>query len=427
MPELVVISGKGGTGKTSMVASLAVLARQAVLADCDVDAADLHLVLEPQIRRRQTFTGGNKARIKPGHCTACGKCEELCRFEAVYFDGPGNGQAPRTFRIDPAACDGCGVCVRFCADNAIEFGPAVDGEWFVSDTRCGPMVHAQLRPGAGNSGKLVSIVRSQAQQIARERGGGLILIDGSPGIGCPVIASITGASRVLAVTEPTLSGEHDLDRVFLLVRHFGIPVTVCVNKCNLNAEIAQRIERKAQAAGAAILPPIPYDSAVTDAQRKGMAVVELGDSPAARAIRQGWSALCQQISIKSMEESKTNPTMKIAIPLAGGCLADHFGHCEQFALIDANPDTKAILQITRVTPPPHEPGLLPRWLHEQGVQVIIAGGMGQRALSLFAENGITVRSGLPGRTAEESAKAFLEGGLSSGPAACERHERGCHG
>jgi MinD superfamily P-loop ATPase len=296
MPELVVISGKGGTGKTSLVASFAVLARQAVLADCDVDAADLHLVLRPQIRRRQAFTGGKKARIKPGHCTACGKCEELCRFDAIFLDGPGNGRISRTFRIDPAACEGCGVCLRFCTDMAIEFAPSVDGEWFVSDTRCGPMVHAQLSPGAGNSGKLVTLVRGEAQQIAQQRGGGLVLVDGSPGIGCPVIASITGASRVLAVTEPTLSGEHDLDRALRLVRHFDIPTTVCVNKWNLNADIAQRIEQQAAVAGASILPRVPYDAAVTDAQRKSVAVVELDDNPAAQAIRQGWSALCQQLS-----------------------------------------------------------------------------------------------------------------------------------
>jgi MinD superfamily P-loop ATPase len=296
MPELVVISGKGGTGKTSLVASFAALSRQSVLADCDVDAADLHLVLEPQVRQRQAFIGGKKARIKPGHCTACGKCEELCRFEAIFFDGPGNGRVSQTFRIDSATCEGCSVCVRFCSEKAIELEPSVDGEWFVSDTRCGPMVHAQLNPGAGNSGKLVTLVRNEAQQIARKRGGGLILVDGSPGIGCPVIASITGASLVLAVTEPTLSGQHDLERVLQLARHFSLPTAVCINKWDLNAEIAQRIEVAATATGAVILPRIPYDPAITQAQRQGMAVVELGDSPASQAIRDGWSVLCQKLS-----------------------------------------------------------------------------------------------------------------------------------
>ena len=291
MKELVVISGKGGTGKTSLVASFAILARQIVLADCDVDAADLHLVLQPNIQQQHTFTGGKKAHIRPGHCTACGKCEELCRFDAVFFDGPGNGQISRTFRIDPLACEGCGVCARFCDEKAIEFAPAVAGQWFVSETRCGPMVHAQLAAGAGNSGKLVTIVRNKAQHIAKERISSLVIVDGSPGIGCPVIASITGASQVLAVTEPTLSGEHDLERVLLLTRQFEIPMAVCVNKWNLNAEIAQRIEDKARSLGTSIISRIPYDPAISDAQRRGVAVVEYGDTPAAQAIRCGWNEI----------------------------------------------------------------------------------------------------------------------------------------
>ena len=192
--ELTVISGKGGTGKTSIVASFAALAKNAVLADCDVDAADLHLV-------------------KPGSCTACGKCEELCRFDAIFFDGPGNGVLEKTFRVDTVACEGCGVCAWFCAEGAIEFGPVVNGEWFISETRCGPMVHARLGIAEENSGKLVSTVRTNAKRIAEERGLDLVLIDGSPGIGCPVIASVTGTTLVLAVTEPTLSGLHDLERV----------------------------------------------------------------------------------------------------------------------------------------------------------------------------------------------------------------------
>ncbi len=291
MSELVVISGKGGTGKTSLLASYAILARQVVLADCDVDAADLHLILHPKVQQRKPFVGGRKAHIKSGHCMACGKCEELCRFDAIYLDGPGNGRVSRTFRIDPAACEACGVCAWFCPERAIELSPSEDGQWFISETRTGPMVHAQLNPGAGNSGKLVTLVRSEAQRIAREQEDSIILSDGSPGVGCPVIASITGASRILLVTEPTLSGEHDLERVLELIIHFGIPSAVCVNKWNINPELTQRIEIKSLAAGAILLPRVPYDSAVTDAQRKGIAVVEWGDTPATQAIRQGWTLL----------------------------------------------------------------------------------------------------------------------------------------
>ena len=168
--ELVVLSGKGGTGKTSVTASLAALAEKPALADCDVDASNLELSLDPRVRRRETFSGGLRAHIKPGHCTACGKCEELCRFDAIFFDGPGNDRVPRTFRVDPLACEGCGVCTHFCGDHAIELLPADSGEWFVSDTRFGPLVHARLRPGQGNSGKLAALVREQARVEAREAG-----------------------------------------------------------------------------------------------------------------------------------------------------------------------------------------------------------------------------------------------------------------
>ena len=173
MKELVVISGKGGTGKTSIVASFAALAEKAVVADCDVDAADLHLVLEPRIVRRSQFSGGSRARIMPGHCTACGKCEEVCRFDAVFYDGPGNGRVPKTFRVDPIACEGCGVCAWFCAESAIEFAPANNGEWFISDTRLGPMVHAELGIAEENSGKLVSLVRTEAKKLAAEAKAGI--------------------------------------------------------------------------------------------------------------------------------------------------------------------------------------------------------------------------------------------------------------
>jgi MinD superfamily P-loop ATPase len=288
MKELVVISGKGGTGKTSLVASFAALAREAVLADCDVDAADLHLVLEPRTIERHAFSGGYRARIKPGHCTACGKCEELCRFEAIRFDGPGNGIVERTFRVDPMACEGCGVCAWFCTERAIEFAPVVNGEWFLSETRCGPMVHARLGVAEENSGKLVSTVRANARRVASERGLGLVIVDGSPGIGCPVIASITGAQLVLMVSEPTVSGLHDLERVAALARHFGIPALVCVNKWDLNPEVSARIESWAEAHGLRPAGRVRYDAAVTAAQVEGRAVVEQQQDGCGEDIRSVW-------------------------------------------------------------------------------------------------------------------------------------------
>jgi MinD superfamily P-loop ATPase len=299
MKELVVISGKGGTGKTSLVASFAAVAHNAVLADCDVDAADLHLVLDPRIVERHPFSGGSQARIKPGHCTACGKCEELCRFDAIFFDGPGNGSVDRTFRVDPAACEGCGVCAWFCAERAIEFGPVVNGEWFVSETRHGPMVHARLSVAGENSGKLVSTVRANARRVAEEHGLELVMIDGSPGIGCPVIASITGAHLVLAVCEPTLSGLHDLERVLELTRHFRVPALVCVNKWDVNPEICARIEAWAFARGLGLAGRIRYDRVVTAAQVNGKAVVEFQQDGCAEDIRSVWRTITAQIEGKA--------------------------------------------------------------------------------------------------------------------------------
>jgi MinD superfamily P-loop ATPase len=286
--ELVVISGKGGTGKTSLVASFAALAKDKVLADCDVDAADLHLVLEPKIQERHSFSGGNGARILPGHCIACGKCEEVCQFEAIYFDGPGNGLIEKTFRIDPFACEGCGVCAHFCDYGAIEFKPEINGEWFISDSRHGPMVHARLGVAQENSGKLVALIREQARKIAEQRGLDLVIIDGSPGIGCPVIASITGATVALAVSEPTQSGMHDLGRVAELTSHFNIPLAVCINKFDINPEVTGEIEAFCESRGIRVVGRIPYDPAVTKAQIARASVVEYSGAPVSMAMRKVW-------------------------------------------------------------------------------------------------------------------------------------------
>ena len=295
MKELVVISGKGGTGKTSIVASFAALAENVVLVDCDVDAADLHLVLEPTIVKRSQFSGGSRARIMPGHCAACGKCEEICRFDAIFYDGPGNGRVQKTFRVDPIACEGCGVCAWFCAESAIEYAPVNNGHWFISDTRLGPMVHARLGIAEENSGKLVSLVRTEAQKLAAKRKLDLVIIDGSPGIGCPVIASITGADLVLVVTEPTLSGMHDLGRVTELTKHFGIQTLVCVNKWDLNAELTMEIEANARRIGVEAVGRIRYDQAVTEAQIKKRALVEYTDAGAAEDIKELWSRVSDKI------------------------------------------------------------------------------------------------------------------------------------
>jgi MinD superfamily P-loop ATPase len=287
MHELVVISGKGGTGKTSLAASFAVLAYCPVIADCDVDAADLHLVLSPRIKERYDFYSGHEAVIRQDDCTGCGACLEHCRFSAVKMNGRSAGGA--AFTIDPASCEGCAVCVRFCPERAIDFPERLCGEWMISETRCGPMVHARLRVAAENSGKLVSMVRREARRIAEEENRSLIIVDGPPGIGCPVIASVTGASLVLVVTEPTVSGEHDLERVLSLARHFGMPAAVCVNKWDLNPEMTDRIEDKARRTGVRIAGRVRYDRSVTLAQMQERAVVEYQTDGCAEDIHDIWN------------------------------------------------------------------------------------------------------------------------------------------
>lgn len=287
MKELVVISGKGGTGKTSLTASFAALACNAVVADGDVDAADLHLILAPDVRRREDFRSGHAAAIRAKDCVGCGRCAALCRFEAIApATRPSDGA--RVFAVDPGACEGCGVCVWNCPVRAIDFPEQVCGEWFVSATRFGPLVHARLHPDAENSGKLVSLVREQARATARQERRDLVIVDGPPGTGCPVIAALTNASGVLAVTEPTVSGAHDLARVLELANHFKIPTAVCINKWDLNPEQADGIEAAARAAGATPVGRVRYDKAATAAQRQGRAVVETGAGPLADDIRAVW-------------------------------------------------------------------------------------------------------------------------------------------
>ena len=294
MKELVVISGKGGTGKTSLVASFAALAKEKVLADCDVDAADLHLVLEPRVLHRENFSGGKIARILSERCTSCGRCEEVCRFDAVVQKaGPTAGE---DFFIDPVACEGCGVCVWNCPEETISFEEAMNGEWFISETRYGPMVHARLGIAEENSGKLVSLVRNQAKQVAAAKNLDLLIVDGSPGIGCPVIASITGADLVLVVTEPTLSGKHDMERVAELTGHFGIKTLVCINKWDLYAEIAREIEGEARQLGMKVVGNVRYDNAITKAQIMGTSVIEYTGGAVTEDIKAVWRHILYELT-----------------------------------------------------------------------------------------------------------------------------------
>lgn len=265
MKELVIVSGKGGTGKTTITAAFAALAKDKVLADTDVDAPDLHLLLAPKIKHEESFKGGHYAIIDKEKCIQCGECRELCRFDAISEE----------FEIDPIDCEGCGVCVHFCPEKAIEFPQRTCGKWFISDSRFGPLVHAQLDIAQENSGLLATLVRQQAKIIAQEKGYDLIIVDGPPGIGCPVIATITGASVVMIVTEPTPSGLHDLERVWQLAfKHFGIPCLACINKFDLNLPMTQKIEEFCPQNNIILTGKIPFDPKVTQALVNGKTLIE---------------------------------------------------------------------------------------------------------------------------------------------------------
>jgi len=282
LKELIIISGKGGTGKTSLLGAFASLATNKVLCDADVDAADLYLILEPEIKERQDFQEGHRAKIDPDRCSECGLCRELCRFHAISPE----------FIVDPIDCEGCGVCVYFCPEDAIDFPVKTCGELFISETRCGPMVHARLGIAEDNSGKLVTLTRKHAKELAKKRGFNLILTDGPPGLACPVIASIAGATGVLIVTEPTLSGHHDMDRVVELASHFEIPASVCVNKFDLNPKMTETIEDYALNKGLPILGRIPFDPLFTKAMVEKQTIIEYdGSSNAANAVKEIWERL----------------------------------------------------------------------------------------------------------------------------------------
>jgi MinD superfamily P-loop ATPase len=286
--ELVIISGKGGTGKTTVVGSLAHLAKNKVLADNDVDAADLHLLISPSVREMHDFVGSQKATIDAAKCIACGECADACHFNAIRFDGPGNDIVGETYRIEPLACEGCGLCPLVCPVGAIKSEYNINGRWYVSATDYGPMAHARLGIAEENSGRLVTQVRNRAGQLARELKQELILGDGSPGTGCPVIASVSGTDLVVIVTEPTISGVHDMERVMQLAAHFGVPTVVVINKADLNIGQARQIEDIAEIYNSKVIGRIPFDRAVTDALMNGKTVIEFGKSSAEKAIRKVW-------------------------------------------------------------------------------------------------------------------------------------------
>ena len=277
MKEVIVLSGKGGTGKTSIVGSFAALAKNKILVDCDVDAADLHLLLQTVTREKHEFWSGQVAFIDKQRCTECGLCQDLCRFAAI-----------KNFMVDPVSCEGCGFCSHVCPEEAITMRENLAGQWFISDTSCGSLVHARLGITQENSGKLVALVRQQARQVAEKEGASYIISDGPPGIGCPVISSLSGANLALLVAEPTLSGIHDLERVLGVCHHFGVKALVCINKYDINEDNTRQIEGYCSNQGVEVASRIPFDNVVTEAMVQGLPVVECGDNAVSRQMDLLW-------------------------------------------------------------------------------------------------------------------------------------------
>ena len=282
MKELVILSGKGGTGKTSIVGSFAAIARRKMLVDCDVDAADLNMLLSPSIQEENEFWIGQVAFIDRQKCNECGLCQELCRFDAI-----------REFSVDPVACEGCGFCFHICPVEAITMKDCMAGHWFISNSNYGPLVHARLGIAQDNSGKLVALVRKQAREIAGKEGFDYIISDGPPGIGCPVISSLSGADMALLVTEPTLSGIHDLERVLGVCQHFSIPARVCINKYDLNMDNTRQIENYCLNQGVQVAARIPFDNIVTEAMVRGLPVVEYSQGKVSQQIESLWQTLSE--------------------------------------------------------------------------------------------------------------------------------------
>ena len=308
MTEIVIASGKGGTGKTSLVGSLAHLARESVIVDCDVDAANLHLLIKHEVKENHEFSTSNCASIDMAVCSSCGLCHELCRFNAIdkLYDAGSIGEY--RYRVEPLACEGCGLCVHACPSEAIAFKPVLSGHWYRSDSVYGPFFHGRLGIAQGNSGRLVSLLRGKARESSQNLGLDTILIDGPPGIGCPVIASITGANYLLIVTEPSKSAIHDMERLVKLAEHFRIPTAVCINKCDINEMLTAQVKRYAETLGIPVLGEIRFDQVFIDTQIMGQPYIASAVGPNADAIRKMWAKITESIT-----ETKRSHTGKFAV------------------------------------------------------------------------------------------------------------------
>ncbi|MBD3414097.1 MAG: P-loop NTPase [Candidatus Aminicenantes bacterium] len=287
--QLVMISGKGGTGKTILSACFAHLAENKIMVDCDVDAANLHILLDAQVKETHLFSGGKEARLIPEKCTGCLECVDICRFDAIHENREGK------IFIDPLSCEGCAVCSHICPLDAIAMDPAESGEWFVSETKYGPFVHAKLGAGEENSGKLITEIRKKSTVLAEQNKSDLVIVDGPPGIGCPVIASLTGADLALVVTEPTPSGIHDMKRVIQTAQHFHTDVACIINKYDLNQKNTSELETWCQKEHISLAGKIPFDLKIFNSMVQGIPHTETSSSPASKEIQRIWQSVFKQL------------------------------------------------------------------------------------------------------------------------------------
>ena len=281
MKQIVIISGKGGTGKTVLTGAFAALAKNKIMVDCDVDAADLHLLLNPELKEKHLFKSGFTASINQEKCIKCLKCQKYCRFDAIN----------EHLVVDPISCEGCGFCYHLCPVNAIELKENISGEWYISNTKFGPFVHAKLGVAEENSGKLVTLIRKKAQEIAEQQKSDWIIIDGSPGIGCPVIACISNVDYALVVTEPTLSGLHDAKRVIKVCNHFNVPVKLVINKYDLNEEMTASIEKFCEENKIPVIGKIGFDNSIVESVVNGKTIMELASKKVQKTIEEIWEKI----------------------------------------------------------------------------------------------------------------------------------------
>jgi MinD superfamily P-loop ATPase/predicted Fe-Mo cluster-binding NifX family protein len=410
MKQVVIISGKGGTGKTVLSSSFVVLfsekVKNQIITDCDVDAPNLHILLDPKKISYQAYRGA-KIAVKGEGCTECGICEEVCRFGAI-----------KNFEVVPLKCEGCGACALACPENVLTLQDIENSDFIVSSTEFGCFVHGKLYPGAENTGGLITLIRQTAERIAQETDSELILMDGAPGIGCQVIASLVGTDLAVIVTEPTFSGMSDMTRALELCESMRVPAVVCINKYNINEKNSTQIREFCDGNGIPIVGDIPFDENVPRMLSESSSPI-FKDCPASRAMYIVWQRLYEYVFPDKKIIMEDDDKMKIAVTVDGNEISSHFGHCTGYAIYDVE-DSK-VLNKTYIENPGHEQCVLPDFLANAGISVVITGGMGMKANQIFTERGIKTFIGVGGNP-DDAVELYMKGKLESTDVLCN-HEQ----